>query len=129
MYAIVDLVGQQVKVEKGMKVFVNSLKGEAGQKIEFEKVLLIDDQGKVNVGTPVINGAKVTATILEHLRGDKVIVFKKKRRKGYQKANGHRQYLTQIQIEDISTSAKAPRASKAKKAEAPVEEAPAEDNA
>lgn len=129
MYAIVDLVGQQVKVEKGMKVFVNSLKGEAGQKIEFDKVMLIDDQGKVNVGTPVIDGAKVTATILEHLRGDKVIVFKKKRRKGYQKANGHRQYLTQIQIEDISTSAKAPRASKAKKVEAPVEEAPAEDNA
>jgi large subunit ribosomal protein L21 len=122
MYAIVDLVGRQVKVEKGMKVFVHSISGEAGQKVEFDKVLLIDDMGKVSIGAPVIAGAKVTATILEHLRGDKVIVFKKKRRKGYQKASGHRQYLTRIQIDDIS--AKAPKAKKAEVAtEAPAENA------
>ena len=115
MYAIVDIAGQQFRVEKDQKLFVHRLEEEAGKKVTFDKVLLIDNEGKVNVGTPVIDGAKVTATVLEHLKGDKVIVFKKKRRKGYQVANGHRQYLTQIQIEKIQ--AKASKKAEEKKAE------------
>ena len=102
MYAIVDIAGQQFKVEKGQEIFVHRLEGEEGSSVEFEKVLLMDDEGKVNIGTPVINGAKVNATIVNHLKGDKVVVFKKKRRKGYQKSNGHRQYLSKIKIEDIT---------------------------
>lgn len=101
MYAIVEIAGQQFKVEKDKKVFVHRLEGEEGSAIEFEKVLLIDNDGKVKVGAPVVKGAKVTAKILEHLKGDKVIVFKKIRRKGYKKKNGHRQHLTSIQIEEI----------------------------
>ncbi len=101
MYAIVEIAGDQMKVEKGQEVFVNRLEGEAGSNVEFDKVMLVDDNGNVNVGSPVIDGAKVSAKILEHLKGDKVLVFKKKRRKGYQKLNGHRQYLTKLQIEDI----------------------------
>jgi large subunit ribosomal protein L21 len=124
MYAIVDIAGQQFKVEKDQKLFVHRLEEEAGKKVTFDKVLLIDNEGKVNVGTPVIEGAKVTATILEHLKGDKVIVFKKKRRKGYQVANGHRQYLTQIQIEKIQIEkiqAKASKKAEEKKAEEKAE--------
>ncbi len=102
MYAIVDIAGQQFKVSKDQKVFVHRLESEEGANVEFNEVLLADEDGKVKVGTPVIAGAKVTAKVLSHLRGDKVLVFKKKRRKGYQKLNGHRQYLTQIQIEQIS---------------------------
>lgn len=102
MYAIVDIAGQQFRVEKDQKLFVHRIEGEAGAKITFDQVLLIDNAGKVSVGAPTLDGAKVSATILEHLKGDKVIVFKKKRRKGYQVANGHRQYLTQIQIEKIT---------------------------
>ncbi len=101
MYAIVEIAGQQFKVEKDMKIFVNRLDGEEGNSVEFEKVLLIEDGSKINVGTPVVEGAKVSAKILSHLRGDTVIVFKKKRRKTYKKRNGHRQYLTKIQIENI----------------------------
>jgi len=101
MYAIVEIAGQQFKIEKDSKIYVHRLEGEEGTKVEFEKVLLLEDNGKVQVGTPAVQGAKVSAKILSHLKGDKVIVFKKKRRKGYQKKNGHRQYLTQIQIEDI----------------------------
>jgi large subunit ribosomal protein L21 len=101
MYAIVEIAGQQFKVQKDSKVYVHRLEGEEGAKVEFDKVLLLDDNGKVQVGTPAVQGAKVSAKILSHLKGDKVIVFKKKRRKGYQKKNGHRQFLTQIQIEDI----------------------------
>ena len=101
MYAIVDIAGQQFKVERGQKVFVHRLNAEEGSKIDFDNVLLIDNNGKVNVGTPSISGAKVSATVLNHLKGDKVLVFKKKRRKGYQKLNGHRQYLSHIQIDDI----------------------------
>jgi len=101
MYAIVDIAGQQVKVEKEKKVFVHRLDGEIGSVMEFNKVLLIDSEGKVAVGSPTIEGAKVTAKVLSHLKGDKVIVFKKKRRKTYQKSNGHRQYLSQILIENI----------------------------
>jgi large subunit ribosomal protein L21 len=101
MYAIVDIAGQQFKVEKGQKVFVHRLSAEEGSKVNFDNVLLIDNNGKVNVGTPSISGAKVSATVLNHLKGEKVLVFKKKRRKGYQKLNGHRQYLSHIQIDDI----------------------------
>ena len=101
MYAIVDIAGQQYKVEKEQEIFVHRLEGEEGSAVTFENVLLIDESGKVKVGTPNVMGASINAKILSHMKGDKVIVFKKKRRKGYQKANGHRQYMTKIQIEDI----------------------------
>ena len=102
MYAIVDITGQQFKVEEGRRVFVNRLQAEEGSTISFEKVLLKDTDGNVVVGTPYLDGATVSATVLKHLKGKKVLVFKKKRRKGYQKCNGHRQHLTQIQIDTIS---------------------------
>ncbi|MEI6696603.1 MAG: 50S ribosomal protein L21 [Bacteroidota bacterium] len=102
MYAIVDIAGQQFKVKKDQKVFVHRLEAAEGTNVEFNDVFLTEEEGKINVGAPVVAGAKVTAKVLTHLRGDKVLVFKKKRRKGYQKCNGHRQYLTQIQIEQIS---------------------------
>ena len=101
MYAIVEIAGQQFKVEKGRKLYVHRLQGEENSAVSFDKILLIDNDGQVKVGAPVLKGAKVDATILRHLKDDKVIVFKKKRRKGYQKQNGHRQYLTQIEIKDI----------------------------
>ena len=101
MYAIVEIAGQQFKIEKDQKIFVHRLSAEEGTKIEFNQVLLVDNEGKVKVGTPTLSGAKVSATVLNHLKGDKVLVFKKKRRKGYQKLNGHRQYLTQIEINQI----------------------------
>jgi large subunit ribosomal protein L21 len=101
MYAIVEIAGQQFKVEKDRKIYVHRLPQLEGAEVTFEKVLLIDNEGKVSIGAPVIAGAKVTASVLSHLKGDKVIVFKKKRRKGYKKKNGHRQYLTQIQITGI----------------------------
>ena len=101
MYAIVEIAGQQFRVEKDKKLFVHRLKTEEGGSVEFEKVLLLDNEGAVQIGTPIVAGAKVTAKVLEHLKGEKVIVFKKKRRKTYRKKNGHRQYLTQIQIEEI----------------------------
>lgn len=104
MYAIVDIAGQQFKVEKNQELFVHRLEGKEGGKIQFDRVLLIDNGGKVTIGAPNIDGAKVDAKILSHLKGDKVLVFKKKRRKGYQKLNGHRQYLTKIQIENILTN-------------------------
>jgi len=113
MYAIVDIAGQQFKVEKDQEVIVNRLEKEVGAKVEFDNIMLIDNDGKVSVGKPFIEGAKVTASILSHLKGDKVIIFKKRRRKGYQKASGHRQFLTRIQIDII-----AEKASKAKKAKA-----------
>lgn len=102
MYAIVDIAGQQFKVEQGQEVFVHRLDGKEGDQMEFDKVLLVDNDGKVQVGTPVVEGAKVSAKIVSHLRGDKVIVFKKKRRKGYQKSNGHRQDLSKVVIEKIT---------------------------
>jgi large subunit ribosomal protein L21 len=102
MYAIVDIAGQQFKVEKDQKLFVHRLEGEEGKKVSFDKVLLIDTGSKVAVGDPVVKGASVTAKIVEHMKADKVLVFKKKRRKGYKKLNGHRQYMTQILIEGIS---------------------------
>jgi large subunit ribosomal protein L21 len=101
MYAIVEIAGQQFKVEKGKKIFVHRLEQEEGSALEFEKVLLVDNEGKVKVGTPVVDKAKVTATVLQHVKGDKVIVFKKKRRKGYRVKNGHRQYFSQIEITEI----------------------------
>lgn len=100
MYAIVEIAGQQFKVAKDQKVFVNRLSEKEGEKVSFNKVLLLDD-GKVTIGAPAIKNATVTAKILNHLKGDKVIVFKKKRRKGYRVKNGHRQFLTEIQIESI----------------------------
>jgi len=120
MYAIVEIAGQQFKVAKNQKVFVHRLQDKEGSKVTFDNVLLLDD-GKVTLGAPAIEGAAVTAKILKHLKGDKVIVFKKKRRKGYKVKNGHRQSLSEIQIESIVASGakKAP----AKKAE-PKKEAP-----
>ncbi|HOO42370.1 MAG TPA: 50S ribosomal protein L21 [Bacteroidales bacterium] len=102
MYAIVDIAGQQFKVEEGRRVFVNRLQAEEGSTVSFEKVLLKDTDGSVVIGTPYLEGATVSATVLKHLKGTKVLVFKKKKRKGYQKCNGHRQHLTQIQIDTIS---------------------------
>jgi large subunit ribosomal protein L21 len=103
MYAIVEIAGQQFKVAKDQKVFVHRLQEKEGSKVTFDNVLLLDD-GKVTVGAPAIKGAAVTAKILKHLKGDKVIVFKKKRRKGYKVKNGHRQYLSEIQIDSIIAS-------------------------
>jgi len=101
MYAIVEIAGQQFKVEKDKKIFVHRLDAAEGDSVDFDKVLLVDNDGKVDVGTPVLEGAKVTVKVLEHLKGDKVLVFKKKRRKSYQKLNGHRQQFTKVQIENI----------------------------
>ncbi len=154
MYAIVEIAGQQFKVTRGTKVYVNRLEASEGSKVEFDKVLLIDTDGKVQIGTPSVDGAKVAATVLAHLKGDKVIVFKKKRRKGYQKSNGHRQQLSQILIqgvlakgetlkdelviekkapiaevekpvEEVKTKKPAVKKAKAEAAEAPVKKAPA----
>ncbi|MBQ5935847.1 MAG: 50S ribosomal protein L21 [Bacteroidales bacterium] len=102
MYAIVDIAGQQFKVEAGKQIFVNRQAAEVGEALSFDKVLLLDNEGDVKVGAPYIDGAAVKATVVEHCKGDKVIIFKKKRRKGYQKKNGHRQYLTKLQIEGIA---------------------------
>ena len=101
MYAIVEIAGQQFKVEKDKKLFVHRLAAAEGTAVEFDKVLLIENEGKVDVGTPLLEGAKVTAKVLEHTKGDKVLIFKKKRRKSYQKMNGHRQSFTQVIIEEI----------------------------
>ena len=137
MYAIVEMAGQQFKVAKDQKVYVHRLQTEEGKKVTFDKVLLLDDNGNVTIGAPVIEGAAVEAKVV---KGDKVIVFKKKRRKGYQKKNGHRQYLTEIVVEGIvakgakkaaPTKAKTeekpaaePKKAEAKKVEAPKKEAP-----
>ncbi len=102
MYAIVEIAGQQFKVVENQHIFVHRLQAEEGNKVEFEKVMLVEKEGKISIGTPNVQGAKVSATVLNHLRGDKVLVFKKKRRKGYQKCNGHRQYLTKILIDSIA---------------------------
>ena len=100
---MVDINGQQFKVEKGMKLFVNHIKdAEEGKAVEFDKVLLVDNEGAVTVGTPTVNGAKIEAEVLNPLvKGDKVLVFKKKRRKGYRKLNGHRQQFSQIEIKSV----------------------------
>lgn len=101
MYAIVKIAGQQFKVERGAKVYVHRLKANEGADVEFNDVLLVDNAGKVTVGSPNVEGTKVAATVIQHLRGDKVLVFKKKRRKTYQKMNGHRQDFTQILVQGI----------------------------
>lgn len=102
MYAIVEIAGQQFKVEKGRFVFTHRLEGEVDAALVFDKVLLVDNEGTISVGAPTVSGATVTGTILEHLKGEKVIIFKKKRRKGYRVKNGHRQYLTKVMINDIT---------------------------
>ncbi len=103
MYAVVEIAGQQFKLVKDQKAYVHRLTGEKGSKVVFDNVLLLDNEGLMTTGTPVVEGASVTAKILNHLKGDKVIIFKKKRRKGYKKKNGHRQFLSQIQVESIKT--------------------------
>ena len=103
MYAIVDIGGKQFKVTQDQSLFVPKLEGETGASVSFDQVLLVDNEGKVNVGTPQVKGAKVSGKILEHVKGDKVLVFKKKRRKGYKNLNGHRQDFTRIQIEKITS--------------------------
>ena len=104
MYAIVEIAGQQFKVAKDQQVFVHRLEAEEGSKVTFDNVLLVDNDGEVSVGAPAVKGAKVSAKVLSHVQGDKVIVFKKKRRKGYQKSNGHRQKFTEIKIENIAVA-------------------------
>ena len=104
MYAIVEMAGQQFKVAKDQKVYVHRLQDEEGSKVSFDNVLLLEDGSDITIGAPAIDGAAVEAKVIKHLKGDKVIVFKKKRRKGYKKKNGHRQYLTELVIEGIITS-------------------------
>jgi large subunit ribosomal protein L21 len=121
MYAIVEIAGQQFKVETGKKIFIHRLEAEEGKKIEFNQVLLIEDDGNITIGEPTIEGAVVEGEIVDHVRGDKVIVFKKKRKKGYRVKNGHRQNFTQVEIISIngkgSTSKTAPKKAEAKKTE------------
>ena len=131
MYAIVEIAGQQFKVVKDQKVFVHRLQTEEGKKVSFDNVLLLGDGDKVTVGAPAIDGAQVGAKVLKHLKGDKVIVFKKKRRKGYRVKNGHRQALTEIIIENIiasgtkkTTKAEKPAPAKAEKKAEPKAKAP-----
>lgn len=123
MYAIVEIAGQQFKVAKDQKVFVHRLQTEEGKKVSFDNVLLLEDGGKTTIGAPAIDGAQVGAKVLRHLKGDKVIVFKKKRRKGYRVKNGHRQSLTEIVIESIIASG-AKKAAPVKKAEPKAQPTP-----
>ena len=102
MYAVVDIAGQQYKIEKDKKLFVNRIEGEVDSKVNFSKVLFIDNDGKVKIGTPYVKDASVTAKILSHIKGNKVKVFRKKRRKGFKVLNGFRHYLTEVLIENIS---------------------------
>ena len=125
MYAIVDIAGQQFKVAKDQKVYIHRLDAKTGTKVSFDQVLLLDDDGKVTVGAPAIANASVKAKVVKHLKDDKVIVFKKKRRKGYRVKNGHRQSLTEIVIESIDTSAKKKAAPAAKAEKEAVKANPA----
>merc|ERR1712070_643202 len=118
MHGIVEIAGQQFKVEKDQKYFVHQLDAKPGSKVTFENVLLLDDKGKVSVGSPSVSGVEVTAKIEQHLLGDKVIVFKKKRRKGYAVKNGHRQRLTEITVQEIGKKS-ATKKTAAKKVAAP----------
>jgi large subunit ribosomal protein L21 len=102
MYAIVEIAGQQFKVQKNDEIFVHRMDAEPGTKVEFNEVLLVDNNGKINIGMPTVEDGKVSGKVLEHARGDKVIVFKKKRRKGFQKETGHRQDFSKILIESIT---------------------------
>jgi len=121
MYAIVEIAGQQFKVEEGKKIFVHRLEAEEGVNVEFDKVLLIEDNGKITIGEPVISDYVVDGVVLDHMRGDKVIVFKKKRKKGYRVKNGHRQNFSQIEIVSIGLKGAPKKA--VKKAEPKVKEA------
>ena len=114
MYAIVEIAGQQFKVVQDQKLFVHRLADKEGAKVSFEKVYLLDDGKKVTLGAPAITGASVEAKVVSHLKGDKVIVFKKKRRKGYRVKNGHRQTLTQLVIEKIQVSGSKPKSASSK---------------
>ena len=127
MYAIVEIAGQQFKVEKDQQLFVHRLDEKEGSKVTFDNVLLIDDNGKVKVGAPAVTGASISAKVLEHLKDDKVIVFKKKRRKGYKVKNGHRQYLTKIQVEGISEKGGAKPATKSEPKAEVTKKAPKAD--
>lgn len=102
MYAIVEIAGQQFKVEKGTKLFVNRLEDEDGSIVKFDKVYLLDNDDKITVGTPVIEKASVSAKVIGQCKSNTVLVFKKKKRKSYQKLNGHRQQMTEIEIQDIN---------------------------
>jgi large subunit ribosomal protein L21 len=128
MYAIVEIAGQQFKVAKDQKVYVHRLQGDEGSSVSFDKVYLLDDGTQVTLGAPAITGASVEAKVVKHLKGDKVIVFKKKRRKGYRVKNGHRQSLTEILIQSISAKGgaknSAPKKEAAPKAKAPKTAAP-----
>ncbi len=124
MYAIVEIAGQQFKVEEGKKIFVHRMDAAEGENVEFEKVLLVDRDGVVSVGEPIIENTIVEGKVLSHVRGDKVIIFKKKRRKGYQKRTGHRQDFTQVEIVNIGAKGSAKKKA-APKAEKAVVEAPA----
>ena len=127
MYAIVEISGKQFKVEKKQKLFVNRLDVAEGKKISFDNVLMVNDGSKSSVGTPNVSGVQVDAKVLKHLKSDKVIVFKKKRRKGYKVRNGHRQAITEIEISDILTGVSKKAASKkaeVKKTEAPKKAEP-----
>jgi len=113
MYAIVEIGGQQFKVEEGKKIFVNRLEASEGDEIKFDRVLLLDDDGKITIGEPVIKDAVIEGKVLNHPRADKVIVFKKKRKKGYRVKNGHRQDLTQVEIVSINGKSSPKKARKA----------------
>ena len=125
MYAIVEIAGHQYKVEKDQQVFVNRLDAEEGKKVKFDRVLLVDKGGDVTVGAPAVDGMAVHAVVERHLKGDKVLVFKKKRRKGYQKLNGFRASLTEIKITDIKKAAAKKAAPKKDAEAAPAKEAAA----
>ena len=128
MYAIVEIAGQQFKVAKDQKVYVHRLQGDEGSSVSFNKIYLLDDGTQVTLGAPAITGASVEAKVVKHLKGDKVVVFKKKRRKGYRVKNGHRQSLTEILIQSISAKGGAKKAAPKKeatpKAKAPKAAAP-----
>jgi len=121
MYAIVEIAGQQFKVEEGKKIFVHRLEVEEGNQIEFDHVLLIEDEGKITIGEPTIKDAVIEGKVLDHMRGDKVIVFKKKRKKGYRVKNGHRQNFTQVEIVSINGKS-TPKKAAPKKEESKVTE-------
>jgi large subunit ribosomal protein L21 len=118
MYAIVEIAGQQFKVEQNDEIFVHRLEGDPGTKIEFDQVLLLDNDGKISVGKPLVEGTSISGQIVDHVRGDKVVIFKKKRRKGYEKESGHRQDFSKVLIENISVKG----ATKAKKVKETEEE-------
>ena len=131
MYAIVEIAGQQFKVEEGKKIFVHRLEVEEGKEVEFDKVLLLEDNGKITIGEPTIKDIVVEGKILDHMRGDKVIVFKKKRKKGYRVKNGHRQNFTQVEIVSINGKGlpkkAAPKKEAVKAAEVKVTEVPVKE--